>query len=65
MDGSNGLLAEAGSAESLCEKVLMLLDSPDLMLKLSKNAIEGCKAKYSPSIVAEQMLAFYQTILNK
>jgi glycosyltransferase involved in cell wall biosynthesis len=64
-DGSNGILAEAGSAESLCEKVSMLIDKPDLMLNLSKNAIEGCKAKYSPSIVAEQTLAFYQTILNK
>jgi glycosyltransferase involved in cell wall biosynthesis len=64
-DGSNGILAEAGSAESLYEKVLMLIDKPDLMLNLSKNAIVSCKAKYSPSIVAEQTLTFYKTILNK
>lgn len=64
MDNSNGLLAETDSAESICEKVLMLLDNPNLMLSLSKNAIETCNEKYSPGFVAKQTLEFYATMLN-
>lgn len=63
-DEFNGLLAEPGSAESICEKVLMLLDNPNLMLSLSKNAIETCNEKYSPGFVAKQTLEFYETMLN-
>lgn len=64
-DEFNGLLAEPGSAESICEKVLMLFENPELMTKLSKNGIASCKANYSPVFIAKKSLAFYKTVINR
>lgn len=62
-DGYNGLLAEAGSAESVAEKVIALVDDPDKMKTLSKNAIEDSKNRFSPSVVASQTVQFYQSVI--
>ena len=62
-DDFNGLLAEAGSAESLAEKALYLLDDLELMQQLSKNAVEDCEKRFSPEVVAKQTLDYYETFL--
>lgn len=59
----NGLLAEPESPDSIAEKVLTLLDDPAKMQRLSKNAIEDTKNRFSAKIVAAQTADFYKTVL--
>jgi glycosyltransferase involved in cell wall biosynthesis len=64
IDGFNGLLAESGSAESIAEKVLNLMENKQLQLILSENAIKDGENKYAPEKLAEQSVAYYKTLLN-
>ena len=64
-DGYNGLLAEPESAESIAEKVLGLIESPEMLKLMSKNAIEDSKRRFSPTVIAAQTLDYYQTVLAK
>ena len=59
----NGLLAEPESAISIAEKVLGLMANPEKMQKLSKNAIEDCKKRFAPEVIAAQTVDYYRTIL--
>ena len=61
--GYSGLLAEPESAESIAEKVLELIENPEMMKILSKNAIEDSKRRFSPTVIAAQTLDYYQTVL--
>ena len=61
--GYNGLLAEPESAESIAEKVLELIENPEMMKMLSKNAIEDSKRRFSPTVIAAQTLDYYQSVL--
>ncbi len=65
IDDFNGLLAEPESPASIAEKVLMLIDDPEKMRRLSKNAIEDCKKRFSPEVVAAQTLDYYQSVLDR
>jgi len=65
IDDFNGLLAESESAESIAEKVLSLIDDPEKMQRLSKNAIEDCKKRFSPEVVAAQTVEYYQSVLAR
>jgi glycosyltransferase involved in cell wall biosynthesis len=62
-DGYNGVLAETASAEAIAEKIIALLGKPEKMKVLSRNAINDCKAKYHPAIVAKQTLDYYKSLL--
>ena len=65
IDDYNGLLAESESPTSIAEKVLMLINDPEKMQRLSKNAIEDCKKRFSPEVVAAQTLEYYQSVLDR
>lgn len=65
IDNYNGLLAIPESPESIAEKVLGLIDDPDRMQLLSKNAIEDCKKRFSPQVVAAQTVNYYKSITTK
>lgn len=65
IDGYNGLLAEPESAESIAEKVLELINDPEKMQLLSKNAIEDCKKRFSPKVVAAQTADYYRSVLAR
>ena len=64
-DGFNGVLAEPESAKSIADKVLSLINEPEKMQRLSKNAIEDCKKRFSPEVVAAQTLDYYQSVLAR
>lgn len=65
IDDYNGLLAEPESPESIAEKVLMLINDPEKMQRLSRNAIEDCKKRFSPEVVAAQTVDYYQSVLTR
>jgi len=62
-DGFNGLLADSIDAESLAEKVLMLLNNEALMQELSRNAIEDCLKRFHPRVIAAKTLEFYSAVI--
>lgn len=64
-NGFNGVLAEPESPASIAEKVLMLINDPEKMQRLSKNAIEDCKKRFSPELVAAQTLDYYHSVLDR
>ena len=61
----NGLLADPESAISIAEKAIELINNPEKMQKLSKNAIEDCKKRFAPEVIAAQTVDYYRTILAK
>ena len=61
----NGILAEPESSISIADKVLMLINDPEKMQRLSKNAIEDCKKRFSPEAVAAQTLDYYHSVLDR
>jgi glycosyltransferase involved in cell wall biosynthesis len=65
VNGHNGLLANPESAQSIAEKVLALIDHPEKMQFLSKNAIADCKKRFSPKVVATQTVDYYRSVLAK
>jgi glycosyltransferase involved in cell wall biosynthesis len=62
-DGYNGILAQPESAEDLAEKLIELIDNPDKMKMLSNNAIQDCRNKYHPNVIARQTVNYYQSLL--
>lgn len=65
VDNYNGLLAEPDSAESIAEKVLELIDDPEKMQLLSKNAIKDCTERFSPKVIAAQTVDYYRSVLAR
>ncbi len=64
VDGYNGLLAEP-SPDSIAHKLLELIDDPIKMQLLSKNAIEDCKKRFSPEVVAAQTIDYYKSVIAR
>jgi glycosyltransferase involved in cell wall biosynthesis len=64
VDGYNGLLAEL-SSESIADKLLELIDDPLKMQFLSKNAIQDCKKRFSPEVVAAQTIDYYKSVIAR
>ena len=64
-NGYNGLLAEPESPESIAEIVLALIENPEKMQTLSKNAIEDCNKRFSPKAVAAQTVEYYKSVLAR
>lgn len=62
--GHTGLLAEPENPESIAESMSLLLADQELMSKFSENAIADCELRFSPKVVAEQTLAFYNKVLS-
>ena len=61
----NGLLAEPESPESIAKNVLALIENPEKMQTLSKNAIEDCYKRFSPKVVAAQTVEYYKSVLAR
>lgn len=62
-DGHNGYLADVGDYEMFAKISLHLLNNPEKLNFISKNAIEDTKSKYSPEVVAEQTQEYYRSII--
>jgi glycosyltransferase involved in cell wall biosynthesis len=60
----NGLFADPESPESIAEKIILLINNPEQMQRLSKNAITDCLQRFSPEVVAVQTLNYYKSVLS-
>lgn len=63
-DGRNGLLCPPGDAESLAERLGLLLDDPALRRRLGEQARGDMLAAYDWSTIAERMVDIYQQALD-
>lgn len=59
----SGILVDNESPEQIANQAISLLNSPELMMTLSKNAIHETQKRYSPDVVAMQTLNFYKKML--
>jgi len=63
-DGVTGLLFESENITELENKLELLHDNPQLVLKLGSNGHQKAKMKYSSVAVAQRTINFYKQILN-
>jgi glycosyltransferase involved in cell wall biosynthesis len=63
-DGKNGFLYPMGNVLELVGKIRLLLDSPDLMVKLGDNAKKYANEAYSISTMIKAHVDYYHDILG-
>jgi glycosyltransferase involved in cell wall biosynthesis len=63
-DGINGLLASPFDVSEFSDKILSLLQNPELRKKIARNALNSAKCRFSPESVAEQTRDLYFSLLK-
>ena len=64
-NGKTGFLVGMGDVEGLAEKIILLLDNPELDQRVSKNGRKRVKTLFDVSETTHQRIALYQDILSK
>jgi glycosyltransferase involved in cell wall biosynthesis len=49
----------------LADKILYLINRPDIAIKLSINAIKIARKRHNPDVVAERTIKVYKDILRR
>jgi glycosyltransferase involved in cell wall biosynthesis len=62
IDGIDGLLVEPRNIDQLSEKLLMLLNNPDIRHTMSKKARDRMVSQRDIGLYAEQQLSVYQEL---
>lgn len=65
VDGETGILVAAGDREKLAAVMEMLVDQPDLRLRLGQQARQRVLDKFTDAAVTSAWLAFYDQILRE
>lgn len=60
-DGQNGYLVPVGDFEEMADRLLKLLDDPELRQKLAKNGLNKVKMDFSP----EKMVSAYERLFSR
>ncbi len=63
-DGKEGFLVHPTDYEHYAERILELLENPEMCTQFGSAAREKVKAKFSHELVAKQSVKFYKTILK-
>ncbi len=63
-DGQTGLFCAPGDPQDIAEKVLKLLNEPDLARQLTQNASRVIRERFTWEIVTQQMRSLYNKILS-
>ncbi len=61
-DGDTARFFENGSPESLAAVVVDVLRNPDAAAAMGERAFRHCRARYTPTVVARDMLRFYERV---
>jgi len=64
-DGVTGLLFKTGDADSLAQKMEILMKSAELRGTLGRNGEERCREKFSIDAVCREIVEFYDHICDK
>lgn len=63
-EGVNGFLVDPGDEHGLAERLIEVLNSPKLQLRMGCKSRELANLRYEPSIVARQTIEAYRRALN-
>jgi glycosyltransferase involved in cell wall biosynthesis len=63
-EGVSGYLFDAGDAEQLAQAMQVMLDHPDRVVQMGRQARRQVEADHNPTTHYEQTLALYQRCLN-
>lgn len=64
-DGENGMIFELNNVEQLCEKILHLFNSPQLIATLSERAQLEARSKYTVEKNVEHIMNLYEFVCEK
>lgn len=64
-DGKNGFLYSYGDWEALAERMKCLIQQPELIAKMGKQAYQDVYGKFTPKENADKILEIYDTIGNR
>lgn len=64
VDGETGMLCEVKDSNSLASKTIQLLNNPELCKKITTNANNLIKEKFTLDIVYKNYYAFYKNLIN-
>jgi glycosyltransferase involved in cell wall biosynthesis len=62
-DGLTGYLVSPGDAESLADRIHILLDNPDLAVRMGVEAAERACTRYSVEKIADQYVCCYRNVM--
>lgn len=65
VDGETGFTVDPKSHEAYADKILYLLDNPEIALKMGQAARKQVEKKFATRVVVEQNIAFYQQVLRE
>ena len=63
-DGQNGFLVEEGDYRSLAEKILYMMEHPEIWPELGLFGREHIKRNYNSPDLIERQIEFYYEVLN-
>ncbi|MFL9844353.1 glycosyltransferase family 4 protein [Flavobacterium rhizosphaerae] len=61
-DGVTGLMAEVGNPESFADKIMYMLDNPDLQEKFTKNGYQFLLGNFTKEVIAKKMFDELQAV---
>jgi len=64
-DGETGLLFESGNSQNLREKIEYLLNHPEDVLRMGKNARQLVEREYNPDLHYKKLMEIYDCAINK
>ena len=64
-DGVNGFLVKFGDIDTLAERILYLMENPDIAKEMGKRGREKIEREFSLNVILPQMIALYREILGE
>jgi glycosyltransferase involved in cell wall biosynthesis len=61
----NGLSFRSEDAEGLARNLLLLFENPELASRLGAAAYDDVAARFTPNVIAERMLGFYERVVAR
>ena len=63
-DRYNGFLVDEGDWQALAEKIVHMLEHPELWPEMGKNGRKHARENYNSNILIDKQVEYYQEILN-
>ncbi|WP_439490598.1 glycosyltransferase family 4 protein [Algoriphagus sp.] len=65
VDGETGFLVYEGDVDGFVDKIQLLIDQPELRLKMGKAGRDFVKKHFDSKVIGDQLMAVYSEILGK
>ncbi len=64
-DGQNGFLVNEGDYETLAEKIIFMIQHPELWAKFGEFGRSHVESNYNSNVLIEKQVGFYREVLKK